>query len=435
MKIPPDQNADKIVAQHNALVNARFSFVPLQMRLFLALLSRIRFDDVEFKEHVIPVSELVFERHGGSAYQQIDEMCDDITSFKLYIELLDDTTRKRRRRPKYDYIPLMAKAGYDGELGGVVAAFNPLIMPYLLQLRESGNFTLADLDELRKLKSPSSVRIYWLLKEYADFGQRTITTEQLRFMLDIAENEYPRFSNFKARVLDRARVELARTDMPFTFELERQNQLVQRIKFLFGYGTTSTDGNDSEDFQDAQIIDNAQHSEYPESSQNVVVPEAPDWTQAIRLVGVSQRSINQIAKQLEAKEYPLEYVDFVLARIGKQHRLGKVKKPAGAVYKALIEKYLLEEYLAEQKAITTSPTKKPTLATRVKAPGPVLEEVAFPIREVREMYENPGPFMKHQLRETSFEQHVEKIYLMQGFVLVQRGGEKWLVKTDSPPAA
>ena len=432
MKIPPDQNADKIVAQHNALVNARFSFVPLQMRLFLALLSRIRFDDVEFKEHVIPVSELVFERHGGSAYQQIDEMCDDITSFKLYIELLDDTTRKRRRRPKYDYIPLMAKAGYDGELGGVVAAFNPLIMPYLLQLRESGNFTLADLDELRKLKSPSSVRIYWLLKEYADFGQRTITTEQLRFMLDIAENEYPRFSNFKARVLDRARVELARTDMPFTFELERQNQLVQRIKFLFGYGTSSADSNDSEDLQDAQVIENSQHSEHSLNVENTGVAEVPDWTQALRLVGVSQRSINQIAKQLEAKDYPLEYVDFVLARIGKQHRLGKVKKPAGAVYKALIEKYLLEEYLAEQKISTTLSNKKPTLNTRVKAPAPVLEEVAFPLREVREMYENPGPFMKHQLRETSFEEHVEKIYLMQGFVLLQRGGEDWLVKTDSP---
>jgi plasmid replication initiation protein len=432
MKIPPDQSADKIVAQHNALVNARFSFVPLQMRLFLALLSRIRFDDVEFKEHVIPVSELVFERHGGSAYQQIDEMCDDITSFKLYIELLDDTTRKRRRRPKYDYIPLMAKAGYDGELGGVVAAFNPLIMPYLLQLRESGNFTLADLDELRKLKSPSSVRIYWLLKEYADFGQRTITTEQLRFMLDIAENEYPRFSNFKARVLDRARIELARTDMPFTFKLERQNQLVQRIKFLFGYGTTSAGSTDSEDLQDARLIENTQHSE---ETQNVDSPEIPAWTQALRLVGVSQRSINQISKQLEAKEYPLEYVDFVLARIGKQHRLGKVKKPAGAVYKALIEKYLLEEYLAEQRVITTLSTKRPTLATRAKPPGPVLEEVAFPMREVREMYENPGPFMKHQLQEISFEQHVEKIYLMQGFVLVQRSGEEWLVKTDSPSTA
>jgi hypothetical protein len=254
-------------------------------------------------------------------------------------------------------------------------------------------------------------------------------------MLDIAENEYPRFSNFKARVLDRARVELARTDMPFTFELERQNQLVQRIKFLFGYDTTSADGNGQEELQEAQLVENSQHSEHSKDSENTDLHAEPAWMQALRLVGVSQRSIKQIAKQLEAQEYPLEYVDFVLARIGKQHRLGKVKKPAGAIYKALIEKYLLEEFLAEQKVIRTLASKKSTLATRVKAPVPVLEEVAFPLREVREMYENPGPFMKHQLRETSFEQHVEKIYLMQGFALVQRKGEEWLVKIDSSSAS
>lgn len=425
MATPPRQNADKIVAQHNALVNARFSFVPLQMRLFLALLSRISLDDTEFKEHVIPISELLFERHGGSAYQQLDEMCDDITSFKLYIEILEDVTRKRRRRPKYDYIPLMAKAGYDGDLGGIVAAFNPLIMPYLLQLRESGNFTLADLDELRKLKSPSSVRIYWLLKEYSDFGQRTVTPEQLRFMLDIAENEYPRFSNFKARVLDRAQLELARTDMPFTYELERQNQLVQRIKFLFGYDTTNADTNETEEIQEKELIENtglSQHSEGIEKAND----DEPTWIQALRLIGVSLRSIKQITKQLEDKEYPLEYVDFVLSRIGKQHQLGKVKKPAGAVYKALVEKYLLEEYLAEQRAAKAIPVKRASAVAKNKLP--LLEEVAFPLREVRDMYENPGPFLKRQLQEPTFELYLETIYLSQGFVLVQRDGEDWLIK-------
>jgi len=426
MKKPPKQNADKIVAQHNALVNARFSFVPLQMRLFLALLARISLDDTEFKEHVIPVSELLFERHGGSAYQQLDEMCDDITSFKLYIEILEDGTRKRRRRPKYDYIPLMAKAGYDGDLGGIVAAFNPLIMPYLLQLRESGNFTLADLDELRKLKSPSSVRIYWLLKEYSDFGQRTVTPEQLRFMLNIAENEYPRFSNFKARVLDRAQLELARTDMPFTYELERQNQLVQRIKFLFGYDTANTG---SDEPTETQSIQNAQKLELSQHSENAVKAtlEEPAWVQALRLIGVSLRSIKQITQQLEAKEYPLEYVDFVLSRIGKQHQLGKVKKPAGAVYKALVEKYLLEEYLAGQQAPKMIPVKKTGVGTMTKMP--ILEEVAFPLREVRDMYENPGPFLKRQLREPTFELHLEAVYLSQGFSLVKRDGEEWLIKT------
>jgi plasmid replication initiation protein len=429
MKTPPKQNADKIVAQHNALVNARFSFVPLQMRLFLALLSRISLDDTEFKEHVIPVSELLFERHGGSAYQQIDDMCDDITSFKLYIEILEDGTRKRRRRPKYDYIPLMAKAGYDGDMGGIVAAFNPLIMPYLLQLRESGNFTLADLDELRKLKSPSSVRIYWLLKEYSDFGQRTVTPEQLRFMLNIAENEYPRFSNFKARILDRAQLELARTDMPFTYELERQNQLVQRIKFLFGYDTATISPKEVEGNHSIQLAENIKHSQNAENINEAVVEE-PAWIQALRLIGVSLRSIKQITKQLEDKEYPLEYVDFVLSRIGKQHQLGKVKKPAGAVYKALVEKYLLGEYLAEQKAPKAVPVNKASAAMKAKLT--LLEEVAFPLREVRDMYENPGPFLKRQLQEPTFELHLEAVYLSQGFALVEREGEDWLIKNALP---
>ena len=323
----------------------------------------------------------------------------------------------------------MAKAGYDGDLGGIVAAFNPLIMPYLLQLRESGNFTLADLDELRKLKSPSSVRIYWLLKEYSDFGQRTVTPEQLRFMLNIAENEYPRFSNFKARVLDRAQLELARTDMPFTYELERQNQLVQRIKFLFGYDTANTGANEVEETQITRLVENTELSQHSQNVEKAVVDE-PAWVQALRLIGVSLRSIKQITKQLEAKEYPLEYVDFVLSRIGKQHQLGKVKKPAGAVYKALVEKYLLEEYLAEQRTTKTTPVKKASGVIKTKPP--LLEEVAFPLREVRDMYENPGPFLKRQLLEPTFELHLEAIYLSQGFVLVKRDGEDWLIKNALP---
>jgi plasmid replication initiation protein len=59
-----------------------------------------------------------------------------------------------------------------------------------------------------------------------------MSVDQLRFVLNIAENEYPRFSSLKARVLDKAQNELAGTDLPYTFELERHNQVVKRIKFL-----------------------------------------------------------------------------------------------------------------------------------------------------------------------------------------------------------
>jgi len=401
---------DKIVTQHNALINARFSFVPLQMRLFLALLARIEFDDTDFREHFVPFSEIGFVDRGGSSYQLLEEVCEKLTSFTLYIEELEPGTRRRRKRPNYKFISLMDTVEYQGDKGGVLASFNPSIMPYLLQLRESGNFTTAALAELRKLKSPYALRIYWLLKEYADFGQRTLSLEQLRFMLDIAENEYPRFSNFKARVLDKAQSELAGTDMPFTFELERQNQIVQKIKFLIELSGKNGENNLN------QHTELTQHTEDIEHVEQAVTP---NWHQELLAAGVSKRSVQQISKQLEAGEYPLGYVDFVLARITKQLRLGKVKKPAGAIYKALVDKYLLTEYLESQSKIPTRPAKeKPVEMT----------EVAMPLVEVEQMYLNPGPFLKKIIGEETFEQHLQRLYLSEGFVIEQRAGVDWLVK-------
>jgi hypothetical protein len=390
-----DTTPEKRVAQHNALINARFSFVPLQMRLFVALLSRIDFDDVDFKEHFIPLDELVFDRRGGSAYEQVDEMCKGLASFTLYIEELEEKTRKRRRKPSYTYIPLMAEAGYRADLGGVVASFNPKIMPYLLQLRESGNFTMADMQQVLKLKSPQSLRIYWLLKEYAGFGRRTISVEDLRFVLGIDENEYPRFSNFKARVLDKAQSEIAETDIPFTYELEREGKTVARIKFLF--------------------------QQLAASATKKTLPGAAEWAQALAQIGVSQRSIVTIASQLENNEYDVGYIAFVVRIVEGQFRKGKIKKPAGAIYKALVEKYLLEDYKQASKP-RTSPKKEVSQVSEKH------ELVAFQMSEVREMYHNPGPYAQRQKRAETFEEHLQQVYLKDGFRIEFRDGEEWLVK-------
>ena len=388
------ESLDKTVAQHNALINARFSFVPLQMRLFLGLLSRISQNDTDFKEHFVPLNELVFDRRGGSAYEQVDDMCKKLASFTLYIEDLEEGTRRRRRKPSFTYIPLMSEARYTAEHGGVLASFNPKIMPYLLQLRESGNFTTADLKEVLKLKSPYALRIYWLLKEYADFGRRTMTVEQLRFVLDVQEGEYPRFSNFKARILDKAQSELAKTDMPFKFELEREGKVVERIKFLFQLALSAT--------------------------KETLPPAETEWGAALAQIGLNAPSIARIGKQLAEGDYDLGYVDFVLHRIQKQHQLGKVKRMAGAIYKALVEKYLLDEYKDLIKARESKRNPKPSAEPLI--------EVAYRVDEVRDMYANPGPYGKHLKRASTFEEHLQQVYLSQGFKCEERNGEEWLVK-------
>jgi hypothetical protein len=63
------------------------------------------------------------------------------------------------------------------------------------------------------------------------------------------------------------------------------------------------------------------------------------------------------------------------------------------------------------------------------AAAPVTEpEIAFSMSEVREIYDNPGPFLKNKRQGVTFAQHVEQVYLTDGFNIELRAGEEWLVK-------
>jgi hypothetical protein len=379
------------LAQHNALINARFSMLPLQMRLFVAMLAQQDFDQAEFREHFIPIGDLLLDNRGGSGYAKVHEMCEAIVDYKIYIEELEPATRRRSKQPAFTYINLISKARYDPQSGGVLASFNTDALPYLLQLRECGNFTLADLKEVQKLRSPTALRIYWLLKEYAKFGKRTMTVSQLRFVLDIAEHEYPQFRSLKAKVLEVAREQLSVTDVPFTYEVERLGKIAQRVTFIFG-----TAGN---------------------KKANSVPVDA--WATELRSLGVAPRSLLIIQQQLADGEYNEDYIRFVVQRVKSQVTLKKISKPAGAIYKALVEKYLLADYLESQRTVV----KKKVPAKKTKP-----AEVAFPLTEVRAMYDNPGRFVKNQL--PTFEEHLQAIYLSQGFTLQERGGQQWLVKQE-----
>ncbi len=70
-----------------------------------------------------------------------------------------------------------------------------------------------------RLKSANQIRMYEILKQYETIGKREIKVSDLRELLGIAPNEYPRWNNFKARVLDSCQQALKdTTDICFTYE-------------------------------------------------------------------------------------------------------------------------------------------------------------------------------------------------------------------------
>lgn len=302
-----------LVVQHNALINARFLFGPLETRLFLLLLNKIGRNDTDFNLCRLEVSDIVGDSASQNTYKLVREAVEKFATRTLTIEQLNEQGR-RGRQPDYVVLPLLSIAQYKGGEGCVEARFNDTIMPYLLELRD--NFTKAQLTELLKLKNPNSHRIYWLLREYAAFGQRVLSLNELKAMLKLGPG-YDRWDNFKVRVLDRAQEELAATDLPFTYEPIKQGRIIKEIKFVF-----------------RSISSQLQTS----------VSSIDEWEGLLLASGISSQSLTKVRAQLDAGLYDEGYIRFVVATVKSQVVAGKVKKEGGAIFKALMERYLLNEY-------------------------------------------------------------------------------------------
>lgn len=305
-----------LVVQHNALVNARFSFSTLETRLFLALLVRINRGDTTFSVYRIPVKELAPDSNSNALYADVDEMTKKLAARVLHIEVLGPNG-ERVKQPDRINRPLMYQCDYIKSEGVVEARFSDGVRDYLLDLRH--NFTQAQLPQLLLIRSAASHRIYWLVKEYAQQGktQREIEVSELRNVLGLTTEYINRFDHFKARVLDRAQAELATTDLPITMEFIRRGKAVHIIRFLFA-ATTKT--------------------------LSLTTLEEDSWQALLIKTGISSKSLLSIQTKLDAGDYTEGYIRYVVTTIEAQVAAGKVKKLAGAVFKALTESYLLPAY-------------------------------------------------------------------------------------------
>lgn len=221
------QPIDKLIVQSNELINGKYDFSRDELRIFLYLLLRIRKGDTEFEEVRVPCHIL----HNGKArvhYHDIKKAADTLTSQKIGVESKD-----RKGKRKFEFIPLMAICSYKEGSGYITAQFNSRMKDHLLGL--SQYFTAAQYKLFMHITSFYSYRIYWLLKQYEDFKQRTFELNELKEKLDI-ENKYKLYGDFKRRILNPAKKDLQESDMAFNFQEIKVGRKVEKIKFIItGY--------------------------------------------------------------------------------------------------------------------------------------------------------------------------------------------------------
>lgn len=217
---------------------------------------------------------------------------------------------------------------------------------------------------------------------------------ELKSLLNL-EGQYKQFPLFKLRVLDRAQQELSKTDLPFTYELLREGKAVAQVRFHFPLLT-------------------AGHDSLP------LVPLA-EWEAALQQAGLSATSLATVAKLVGDGKVDPEYVAFVVRNQREKYRLGKVKSLPGSIFSAIVKGHLLAEF-QEISQRHSSEEKRDSMSLPSSGHRGV---VRFRLREVEAMYQTLVDRELH--KHASFEEHIEQVYLQQGFMLKQDANqEKWL---------
>ena len=124
----------------------------------------------------------------------------------------------------------VSSADYIEGTGSVMLTFDPLLKPFLLQLK--GNFTSSKLEMLLSFKSQYTMRMYSLLKQHERFKSRELELLQLRNILGLRKDQYTLYSNFKKDILEPTQKELKiKSDIYYEFEEIKYGRKIGAIKF------------------------------------------------------------------------------------------------------------------------------------------------------------------------------------------------------------
>lgn len=204
----------------NCLVEARYKFTLNEQRFILFAISKINKEDsnIEYSFHIKEFADLleldvhdsykVLRRLIKSIMRRPISFCPD-SDTEIFCNWFSRVTYKRKR----------ATIGF---------IFTDALTPYLFNLKEK--FTAYKLRNILQLNSVYSIRLYELLKQSEWKGEHKIILSELKEMLGISEY-YRLYSDFKRSVLETARKELARSDMPFKYKEIKDKQRVVALSF------------------------------------------------------------------------------------------------------------------------------------------------------------------------------------------------------------
>jgi len=237
------KNVVKLIRKSNELVEARYKFDIWETRIFTKMLSMVHKNDKDFQPYRIYLNDIVRDfqiENNKDAYERLRRGGNKLMG-KL-IKVIRETDDGLMELTTPIIIGIDRPLNQDLEDAKFIdVSFHPGMRPFLLSLKSQ--FTIYNIDNILKLPSSYSIRLYELLKQYEKIGTRKFALQELKEIIGVIEeidnngkkalkDNYPLFGNFKQRVLLKAQRDLQKyTDISFSFEHLKRGRKVVGLVF------------------------------------------------------------------------------------------------------------------------------------------------------------------------------------------------------------
>ena len=223
----------ELVVKANQLVEARYRLHLVEHQLIVYAISRAREEEKGLAAGSwLTIDPDKFAEQFGTdkknAYRQIQEAANNLWHRAITLHDIDPETGEDR---VIETRWIAAKARID-KTERVQLMFAPLVIPYIKRLsKEGGNFTRYYLENIAAMTSIHAVRMYELLVQYRELGNREFEVDELKSYLGM-EEEYPRITEFKRWVIDEAVKQInEHSDLKVAYTQSKTGRTVTHLSF------------------------------------------------------------------------------------------------------------------------------------------------------------------------------------------------------------
>jgi plasmid replication initiation protein len=217
-------SGDIKVRKSNVFIDGRYRFNLHEQKILLQVISKLRVDEKDFSSYFVSWQELKDISNGSlNTAKKVDESCE---------KLKNKTIKIKDGQKEHNFGFLSGWTTTPGH--GVEFRIDPSMKSMLLDLLESGNFTLYNLECAMALNSSHSIRLYEVLKSHQWKRQPVIISlDKLKFSLDIDLNSptYSDFGAFRVHIIEKAQKAFKHhTDIDFTYDTIKDGRKVSALE-------------------------------------------------------------------------------------------------------------------------------------------------------------------------------------------------------------